>query len=60
MYIVIHSFIDGQFRLLLAIVNSAAMNTAVHVSFPVRVFFRYMPKVSLCFRRNHYNYVSPI
>ena len=35
MHIFIHSFINGQFRLLLAIVNSAAMNIGVHVSFPI-------------------------
>ena len=40
MYIFIHSFINGQFRLLLAIVNSAAMNTGVHVSFPVKSFLQ--------------------
>ena len=28
---------------ILAIVNSAAMNTGVHVSFPVMVFSGYMP-----------------
>ena len=36
----------GTFRLLhvLALVNSAAMNTEVHVSFQIMVFFRYMPR----------------
>ena len=28
----------------MAIVNSAAMNTGVHISFQIMVFFRYMPR----------------
>ena len=42
----IHSSVDrhlGCFHVL-AIVNSAAMNIGVHVSFQIMVFFRYMPR----------------
>uniref|UniRef100_A0A8C6B9I8 Uncharacterized protein n=1 Tax=Monodon monoceros TaxID=40151 RepID=A0A8C6B9I8_MONMO len=42
----IHSSVDGHFGCfhVLAIVNSAAMNTGVHVSFQIMVFSRYMPR----------------
>ena len=41
----IHSPIDGHLERVhvLAIVNSAAMNTGIHVSFSILVFSRYMP-----------------
>ena len=41
----IHSFVDGHLSCfcVLAIVNSAAMNTGVHVSFRIMVFSGYMP-----------------
>ena len=41
----IHSSVDGHLSCfhLLVIVNSAAMNIGVHVSFQIMVFFRYMP-----------------
>ena len=42
----IHSSVDGHlgcFRVL-AIVNSAAMNTGVHGSFQIIIFSRYIPK----------------
>ena len=44
----IHSFVDGHLDCfhVLAIVNSAAVNIWVHVSFPISVFifFRYIPR----------------
>ena len=42
----IHSSADGQLGCfhVLAIVNSAAMNTGVHVSFTIVVFLGYMPR----------------
>ena len=42
----IHSAVDGHLGCfhVLAIVNTAAMNTVVHVPFPVGVFSGYMPK----------------
>ena len=42
----IHSAVDGHLNCfhVLAIVNSAAMNTGVHVSFSVLVFSRYLPR----------------
>ena len=42
----IHSSVDGQLGCfhVLAIVNSAAMNIGVHVSFQIIVFFGYMPR----------------
>ena len=47
----IHSSIDGHFSCfhVLAVVNSAAMNTGVHVSFQVRVFVLsgYMPRAGI-------------
>ena len=42
----IHSSVDGylsRFRVL-AIVNSAAVNTGVHVSFSFQVYSEYMPR----------------
>ena len=41
----IHSFVSGYLGCfyVLAIVNIAAMNIEVHVSFQIMVFFRYMP-----------------
>ena len=41
----IHSSVDGHLGCfhVLAIVNSAAMNTEVHVSFQIMVFWGYMP-----------------
>ena len=41
----IHSFVSGHLGCfyVLAIVNSAAMNTGVHVSFSIMVFSGYMP-----------------
>ena len=41
----IHSSVDGQLGCfhILAIVNHAAMNIGVHVSFWIRIFFGYMP-----------------
>ena len=42
----IHSSVDGHLGCfhVLAIVNRAAMNIGVHVSFQIMVFFRYMPR----------------
>ena len=42
----IHSSVDGHLGCfhVLAIVNSAAMNTGVHVSFRTMFFSRYMPR----------------
>ena len=42
----IHSSVDGHLGCfhVLAIVNSAAMNTGVHVSFPIIVLSGYMPR----------------
>ena len=42
----IHSSVGGHLGCfhVLAIVNSAAMNIGVHVSFQIRVFFGYMPR----------------
>ena len=41
-----HSFVHGHLGCfhVLAIVNSAAMNTGVHVSFPIIVLSEYMPR----------------
>ena len=45
----IHSSADGHLGCLhvLAIVNSATMNTGVHVSFRIAVFSGYMPSSGL-------------
>ena len=45
-HIFIHSSVDGHLVCyhVLAIVNSAAMNIGVHVSFRIRVFSGYMPR----------------
>ena len=45
-HIFIHSSVDGHLGCFhaLAIVNSAAINTGVHVSFQTMVFSRYMPR----------------
>ena len=42
----IHSSVDGHLGYLhdLAIVNSAAVNTGVHVAFRIMFFSRYMPR----------------
>ena len=42
----VHSSVDGHvgFLHVLAIVNSAVMNTEVHESFLIRVFSRYTPR----------------
>ena len=48
MYLIflIYSSIDGHLGCfhVLAIVNSAAMNIGVHVSFSVKILFRYVPR----------------
>ena len=46
--IIIHSSVDGHpgFFHVLATVNSAAMNTGVHVSFSIMDFSRCMPSIS--------------
>ena len=45
-HIFIHSSVDGRLGgfHVLAVVNSAAVNTKVHVSFGIMVFSRYMPR----------------
>ena len=45
----IHSSVNGHSGCfhVLAIVNSAAMNTGVHVSFQISVFSRYMPRIGI-------------
>jgi len=45
----IHSSVDGHLGCLhfLAVVNSAAMNNGIHVSFSIFVFSGYMPGVGL-------------
>ena len=40
----IYLSMDIQVDIVLTVVNSAAMNIGVHVSFQIRVFFRYMPR----------------
>ena len=44
-----YSSVDGHLGCfhVLAIVNSAAMNTGVHISFQIMVFFRYMPRCGI-------------
>ena len=48
-HIFIHSSGDGQLGCfhVLAVVNSAAMNIGVHVSFQIRVFSRYIPRTGI-------------
>ena len=45
----IHSSVDGHLGCLhvLAIINSAAMNTEVHVSFSILVSSGYMPRIGI-------------
>ena len=47
-HLLIHSYVDGHLSCfhVLAIINSAAVNTGVHVSFQTRVFIfsRYRPR----------------
>ena len=45
-HVFVHSSVDGHLGCfhVLANVNSAAVNTGVHVSFSVRVFSRYLPR----------------
>lgn len=45
----IHSSVDGHLGYLhdLAIVNSAAVNTGVHISFQIMVFSGYMPRIGI-------------
>ena len=45
-YIFIHSFVNGHlgFLHIFATVNSGAVNTGVHVSFPIIVLSKYMPR----------------
>ena len=45
----IHSSVDGHLGYLhdLAIVNSAAENTGVHISFQIMVFSGYMPRIGI-------------
>ena len=47
--IFIHLSVDGHLDCfyVLAIVNSAAMNIGVHVSFQIRVFSRYIPRTGI-------------
>ena len=42
----LYSSVDGHLSCfhVLAIINSAALNIGVHVSFQIRVFYRYMPR----------------
>ena len=49
--IFIGSSVDGHLGCfhVVAIVNSAAMNIEVHVSFPTMVFSRYMPRSWIVF-----------
>ena len=44
----IHSSVDGHLGCfhVLAVINSAAMNNVIFVSFPVLVFSGYMPRIS--------------
>ena len=46
-HIFIHSSVDGHLGCFhfLVIVNSATVNTGVHVTFQIMVFFRYLPGV---------------
>ena len=48
-HIFIHSSVNGHLGCfhVLAIVNSAAMNIGVHVSFQIMVFSRYMPRCGI-------------
>ena len=42
----IHSFVDGHLGCfhVLAVVNSAAVNIGVHISFSIRILSGYMPR----------------
>ena len=43
---IIHISVDGHLHCfsVLTIINSGAMNIEMHVSFQIRVFFKYMPR----------------
>ena len=57
--IYIHSSVDGHLGRfhVLAIVNSAAVNTGVHVSFQIRVFSGYMPRSGIAGSYGNYIFV---
>jgi len=57
----IHSSVDGYIGCfhVLAIVNSAAMNVQVHVSFPMKVLSGYMPRsgISVSYSRSIFSFL---